>query len=206
MVSTRVVQTESGRKRAPEYYIWASMKQRCSNPRAKGYADYGGRGISVCDRWQNFDNFLADMGPRPEGLVLDRIDVNGNYEPGNCRWATWEQQGRNKRRTIRRLGLEGLPVDEIVAALDAAETNYLGVFPGYSESERVILSAFSPGRIVPRTHLMQIMYGSADMIKYRAFMVRMSHLRTKLFAEGMLLRCQKRKGYWIEPAAEQEAA
>lgn len=83
----------------PEYSAWSSMKFRCQNPRATNYDDYGGRGIRVCDRWLNsFDNFLADMGPRPSReYSLDRINNSGNYEPSNCRWATMARQQRNKR-------------------------------------------------------------------------------------------------------------
>lgn len=75
---------------------WKDMNKRCSNPRCERFPHYGGRGITVCLRWKAFVNFLADMGPRPEGTSLDRIDVNGNYEPGNCRWATAQVQMRNR--------------------------------------------------------------------------------------------------------------
>lgn len=81
------------------YSSWTAMHARCRNPKAHSYADYGGRGISVCDRWKSFENFLADMGGRPLQTSIDRIDPNGNYEPGNCRWATVEVQGDNKRNT-----------------------------------------------------------------------------------------------------------
>lgn len=84
------------------YRCWADMKKRCLNPNATGYKHYGGRGITVCDRWLNsFENFLADMGePEGDDLTLDRIDVNSGYSPENCRWATWHQQHRNKRNSV----------------------------------------------------------------------------------------------------------
>lgn len=81
----------------PIYNSWNAMKQRCLNPNASKYRDYGARGITVCDRWLTFENFYADMGVRPEGKTLDRIDNDGNYEPGNCRWATPAQQSQNQR-------------------------------------------------------------------------------------------------------------
>lgn len=90
--------TTHGKSKARVYRIWLTMRRRCYEPAFKGYPDYGGRGIAVCDRWRNsFENFLADMGEPTEGLTIDRINVNGNYEPANCRWATYLTQGRNKR-------------------------------------------------------------------------------------------------------------
>jgi hypothetical protein len=79
---------------------WNAMWQRCTNEAAENYRNYGGRGITVCDRWKTFDAFYADMGIAPEGYSLDRINCNGNYEPGNCRWATNQQQAENRRTTV----------------------------------------------------------------------------------------------------------
>jgi hypothetical protein len=86
---------------SPEYQIWRQMLARCHRPGCVGYENYGGRGISVCERWREFVNFYNDMGPRPSrDYSIDRIDNDGDYQPGNCRWATRSVQQRNKRRTL----------------------------------------------------------------------------------------------------------
>jgi len=87
-----------GACRRPEYRIWASLKDRCLNPSDRAYKHYGARGITICNEWRDsFAAFLRDMGHRPAGMTLDRIDNNLGYSPQNCRWTTWQNQQRNKR-------------------------------------------------------------------------------------------------------------
>lgn len=94
--------------RTRAYRIWSNMKQRCFNKKNTRFADYGGRGITVCDRWVDFEAFLADMGQPPDGMSLDRIDNDGNYEPSNCRWTTAKQQQVTARRERRFLTHNGV--------------------------------------------------------------------------------------------------
>ena len=86
----------------PLFGTWYQMLRRCEWPGHRQWKDYGGRGIGVCERWHDVRLFIADierdLGPRPHGMTLDRIDVNGNYEPGKMRWATWQQQRHNRRK------------------------------------------------------------------------------------------------------------
>jgi hypothetical protein len=92
----------TGRSDTPEYRAWRGAIQRCYNPKNKDFKNYGARGITMCSRWRySFENFLADMDGRPVGRTLDRKEVNGNYTPKNCRWATWKQQANNRRKRVR---------------------------------------------------------------------------------------------------------
>ena len=108
-----------------EYNSWANMIARCTNENAPNYHHYGGRGISVCDRWFQFENFIKDMGSKPIGGSLDRIDVDGDYKPSNCKWSTNKEQATNKRKKIYltklyeitdSLGIDRSIVDERLAA------------------------------------------------------------------------------------------
>lgn len=114
--------TTHGRSRTPEYSTWNTMFARCYNENHKSYASYGGRGIKVCERWNQFENFLADMGERPSPKhSLDRYpDPNGNYEPGNVRWATAREQANN-RRSCRMISYRGKLLSVTEAAREAGK-------------------------------------------------------------------------------------
>ncbi len=89
--------------RSPTYYSWCAMKERCNRPKHPRYARYGGRGISVCDRWHFFENFLFDMGERPEGKNLDRIDNDSGYYKENCKWSNPKEQANNRCNNLEKI-------------------------------------------------------------------------------------------------------
>lgn len=97
MDKDELMSEKHGMSKSPEYISWRSMIQRCCNPNNKQYKYWGGRGIIVCEEWRKFSNFYRDMGKRPPKRTIDRINNDGNYEPGNCRWATNRQQRANTR-------------------------------------------------------------------------------------------------------------
>lgn len=102
-----------GLSKSPEYHCWESIIQRCTNPNNSAFHNYGSRGITVCDRWLDFENFYADMGDRPEGLTIERVANDGDYEPSNCIWATRSTQQRNHRVSSKnKVGVTGISVNK----------------------------------------------------------------------------------------------
>lgn len=128
------------------YRSWRAMHTRCTHPHTRGYKNYGGRGIRVCKRWSGrggFERFLADMGERPAGTTLERNDTNGNYEPGNCRWATSQEQSNNRRLTVRlSVGGRTMPVVEWAAETGlSAATIHNRLHRGWTAEQAVSLAA-----------------------------------------------------------------
>lgn len=123
--------TKHGLSKTSAWRSWNAMLTRCTNVNAPNYYAYGGRGIKVCKRWASFLNFIADMGSRPEGTSLDRVNNNGDYEPNNCRWATEIQQQRNRSNTrLLTVGKQTMPVSAW------AETTGISVYTIFTRLRR----------------------------------------------------------------------
>lgn len=152
-------------KPSPTYSTWRSMLSRCGDPQHENYAHYGGRGIQVCDRWrEDFLNFLADMGDRPTGMTLDRIDPDGNYERANCRWATSSEQAATRRQSGPRRRCEPgctcgrhVITDEHKAKISAAKMGH-----EVTEESRAKMRAAKVGRTLTDEHKAKISGGLRD--------------------------------------------
>lgn len=136
------------RGRTPTYNSWHAMWRRTTNPNHHAWYRYGGRGVRVCARWRDFDAFLSDMGERPDGATLDRYpDNDGDYEPGNCRWATRTQQANNRRNSVALSAFgtvmtvaewsraHGVRIDTIHKRLDAGWSHACAVLPRLSNRQ-----------------------------------------------------------------------
>lgn len=134
-----------GRNPTPTYAAWASMIQRCHNDRNPNFVRYGARGIKVCSRWLVFENFLADMGERPDRRSLERKDNSGDYEPNNCRWATRFEQANNTRSNLR------IAIDGVTRTL--AEWCALTGVNKSTAAKRISRSGWPPDRAVTETEL-----------------------------------------------------
>lgn len=123
----------------PTYISWQAMLNRCQNPKHKNFYRYGQRGIKVCERWQQFAGFYADMGARPDGCTLDRVDGTKGYEPGNCRWADDRTQQRNRKdlKVVEYHGKQVLLVDAIKNAKAAEITVYQRIQKGWDPEKAI---------------------------------------------------------------------
>ena len=131
--------------KTPLYNVYRTMINRCYLPSARCYQRYGGRGITVCDRWrESFETFYADMGDRPKGMTIDRIDNNGPYSPDNCRWATMKEQNQNRRDVVR--------YEHDGMFLSAAELATIAGIPYATMYRRLTVAKMSPAEAIERPH------------------------------------------------------
>src|SRR5947209_14913688 len=145
---SRSAKERHGMTASREYRSWASMIQRCYNPKAKAYKYYGGRGITVCERWRSFANFYADMGKRPEGTSIHRRDVNGNYEPNNCKWATSKERAIGKQLpSTNKSGYRGVRFDR-GAWIASISLNNKATYLGRSKNKKEAARMYNQAAIV----------------------------------------------------------
>ena len=136
-------------RRDPIYLAWQSMLIRCTYPKTNGYKNFGGRGIVVCKRWHKFENFLADVGEHPgPGFTLDRIDVNGNYEPGNIRWSTLKAQANNRRNNVY-ITYQG-ETKTLTEWCEQLGLRYVRTWNRLTDQHMSVEDAFSPVSLRPR--------------------------------------------------------
>lgn len=140
--------TTHGQWRTPEYKVWAAMLKRCRATTGREHKNYSARGITVCDRWIRFENFIADMGKRPDGATLDRINNDGNYEPDNCRWATPLQNHRNRRNTrMVTIGGQTKHITEWARERGLSiNTVTVRIHRGYTPEQALQVQHYKPGR------------------------------------------------------------
>jgi hypothetical protein len=123
----RLPRKRRGKFNSPEYVAWGNMISRCINPRHPNFHRYGGRGVTVCERWRSFEAFLADMGERPPGMSLDRKDNDRGYEPGNCRWADRKTQAENSSRPRAVVDSNGRVYSSLIMASREQRIAYQGI-------------------------------------------------------------------------------
>jgi hypothetical protein len=150
--TSRNLNTKHGQYQTPTYKTWQAMRDRCNNPNHRAFPNYGGRGIRVCDEWQSFAAFLEHVGERPsDAHEIDRIDVNGNYEPGNVRWVTRKQNSRNRRwhRLLTAFG-ETLCVSEWAERMGIKVNSLMARLDHGWDIERALTEPVKPNREYPK--------------------------------------------------------